>query len=75
MRATIQKEMAEAVASYEEKPRDQWLFDYPAQVALTGTQMWWTSEVNIGFNRLEEGYENALKDYNKKQVSTSGGTK
>ena len=60
--------MAESVGSYEEKPRDQWLFDYPAQVALTGTQMWWTSEVNISFNRLEEGYENALKDYNKKQV-------
>ena len=68
MRATMLKEMAESVGSYEEKPRDQWLFDYPAQVALTGTQMWWTSEVNISFNRLEEGYENALKDYNKKQV-------
>ena len=68
MRATILKEMSEAVSAYEEKPRDQWIFDYPAQVALTGTQMWWTSEVNIAFNRLEEGYENALKDYNKKQV-------
>ena len=71
MRATILKEISEAVSAYEEKPRDQWIFDYPAQVALTGTQMWWTSEVNIAFNRLEEGYENALKDYNKKQVSRS----
>ena len=68
MRETILHEMSEAVIGYEEKPRDQWLFDYPAQVALCGTQIWWTTEVNIAFSRLEEGYENALKDYNKKQV-------
>lgn len=41
----------------------------PVQVALAGTQIWWTTEVNIAFNRLEEGYENALKDYYKKQVA------
>lgn len=39
--------MSEAVVSYEEKPRDQWLFDYPAQVSLCGTQIWWTTEVNL----------------------------
>ena len=38
-------------------------------MALCGTQIWWTTEVNIAFARLEEGYENALKDYNKKQVT------
>lgn len=68
MRSTICYQMTEAVVGYEEKPREQWLFDYPAQVALCGTQIWWTSDVNIAFGRLEEGYENALKDYNKKQV-------
>lgn len=68
MRSTICYQMTEAVVGYEEKPREQWLFDYPAQVALCGTQIWWTSDVNIAFGRLEEGYENALKDYNKKQI-------
>ena len=68
MKETVKHEMEDAVVSYEEKPRDQWLFDFPAQVALCGTQIWWTTEVNISFNRLEEGYENALKDYNKKQI-------
>ncbi|XP_070187600.1 dynein beta chain, ciliary-like isoform X2 [Littorina saxatilis] len=67
--ATVRHQMTEAVQGYEEKPRDQWLFDYPAQVALCGTQIWWTTEVNIAFGRLEEGYENALKDYNKKQIA------
>ena len=32
MQSTIRHEMTEAVVSYEEKPRDQWLFDPPAQV-------------------------------------------
>ncbi|XP_068120654.1 dynein axonemal heavy chain 9 isoform X2 [Hyperolius riggenbachi] len=68
MRATVRHEMTEAVTAYEEKPREQWLFDYPAQVALTCTQIWWTTEVGISFARLEEGYENAMKEYYKKQV-------
>ena len=34
MQATIRHELSEGTVSYEEKPRDQWLFDYPAQVRL-----------------------------------------
>lgn len=69
MRETIRISIGDGVLSYEEKPRDQWLFDFPAQVSLCGTQIWWTTEVNIAFSRLEEGYDNALRDYYKKQVS------
>ena len=70
MKNTIRHELTEAVSAYEEKPREQWLFDFGAQVALCAVQIWWTTEVNIAFGRLEEGFENALKDYNKKQVNT-----
>ncbi|XFF88688.1 hypothetical protein AB1E18_014907 [Capra hircus] len=69
MCATLRHEIPEAVVTYEEKPREQWIFDYPAQIALTCTQIWWTTEVGLAFARLEEGYENAVKDYNKKQIS------
>ncbi|XP_026986875.1 dynein axonemal heavy chain 9 [Sagmatias obliquidens] len=69
MKATVRHEMTEGITAYEEKPREQWLFDYPAQVALTCTQIWWTTEVGMAFARLEEGYENAMKDYYKKQVA------
>ncbi|XP_032945882.1 dynein axonemal heavy chain 9 [Rhinolophus ferrumequinum] len=69
MKATVRHEMTEGVTAYEEKPRELWLFDYPAQVALTCTQIWWTTEVGIAFARLEEGYENAMRDYYKKQVA------
>ncbi|TRY96398.1 hypothetical protein DNTS_010073 [Danionella cerebrum] len=69
MRSTVRQEISEAVAAYEDKPRDQWLFDYPAQVALTGSQIWWATDVGIAFDRVEEGFETALKDYNRKQIS------
>ena len=57
------------MAAYEDKARDQWIMDYPAQVALTGSQIWWTVEVCAAFAKLEEGYENALKDFFRKQVT------
>lgn len=34
MRSTLRHLIPEAVASYEDKPREQWVFDYPAQVGL-----------------------------------------
>lgn len=68
MRRTVRHYFGEAVISYEDSPREKWIFDYPAQVSLCGTQIWWTTEVNLAFARLDEGYENAMKDYNKKQV-------
>jgi len=68
MKATVCHEMREAVVSYEEKPREVWVFEPPAQVALCAVQIWWTVETNLAFLRLEEGFENSLKDFNKKQV-------
>lgn len=56
------------MAAYEDKPREQWIFDYPAQVALAGSQIWWTSDVNLAFSRLEEGMDTAMKDFFKKLV-------
>lgn len=38
MGSTVRKEIQEAVAAYEDKPRDQWLFDYPAQVWWSGVE-------------------------------------
>nr|XP_049704637.1 dynein beta chain, ciliary-like [Helicoverpa armigera] len=69
MRFTLRDIFEHAVKSYEDKPRDEWVFDWPAQPALVGTQIWWTTETNQAFEKLEEGYENALKDYQKKQIA------
>jgi len=69
MRRTIRNHFSQAVATYDEKPREMWILDLQAQPALCGTQIWWTSEVNMAFTRLEEGFETALKDYQKKQIN------
>ncbi|XP_068101608.1 dynein axonemal heavy chain 11-like isoform X2 [Hyperolius riggenbachi] len=69
MKSTVRQEIMDAVAGYEDKLRDQWLFDYPAQVALAASQIWWATDVEIAFERFEEGFENALKDYNRKQIA------
>jgi dynein heavy chain len=69
MRKTLRDQLEEAAVTYEEKPREQWIFDFPAQITLAGTQVWWTTEVNAAFNRLEEGYENSMKDYFKKMCN------
>ncbi|EPY83258.1 dynein heavy chain 11, axonemal [Camelus ferus] len=68
MQETVRCSIIEAIAAYEDKPRELWIFDFPAQVALTSSQIWWTTDVGIAFSRLEEGYETALKDFHKKQV-------
>jgi len=52
-----------------EKPRPKWLFDYPAQVALTASQIIWTEEVNSQFDAFADGNEQAMKEYYKVLVS------
>ncbi|NXK40473.1 DYH17 protein, partial [Piprites chloris] len=69
MRSTLRQLIPRALVTYETKLREQWVFDYPAQIALTCTQISWTSEVGVAFSSLQKGYENALKDYNKKQIA------
>ncbi|XP_017887523.2 dynein beta chain, ciliary-like [Ceratina calcarata] len=69
MKRSVRYHISQAVATYEEKPREQWIFDHCAQPALCGTQIWWTTEVNMAFLRLEEGFENAFKDYQRKQIN------
>lgn len=69
MRTSGRQYFNKGVKSYDEKPRRLWIFDYPAQTALCSIQIWWTSETNDAFAQLELGHENALKEYNKKQVT------
>jgi dynein heavy chain len=52
----------ELAAQWEvEKPRHLWLFDWPAQVVLTGTQIIWTEETEQALEEFEGGQEDAVK--------------
>eukprot|EP01028_Stygiella_incarcerata_P003513 TRINITY_DN1708_c0_g1_i1.p1 TRINITY_DN1708_c0_g1~~TRINITY_DN1708_c0_g1_i1.p1 ORF type:complete len:4499 (-),score=1316.34 TRINITY_DN1708_c0_g1_i1:2775-16271(-) len=68
MRESLRRIAEVSVVGYEEKTRESWLIDYPAQIVLLVSQSWWAAEVFAAFAQLEEGNENALKDYNKKQI-------
>lgn len=69
MRETLHILFKKAVKAYEDLAREKLILEFPAQPALCSTQIWWTTEVNAAFKKLEDGYENALKNYSKKQVS------
>lgn len=69
MKSTLHTVFLKALVAYEEKPRENWVGDWPAQPALCVTQISWSNETNAAFQRLEGGHENAIRDYSKKQVS------
>ncbi|KAI0984910.1 hypothetical protein GJ496_004664 [Pomphorhynchus laevis] len=68
MKNSIRHWLKEAVSNYEHQNREAWIGKYPAQIVLTGSQIWWTSEVNAVFQSIETN-PNALKDYLKKQMN------
>ena len=67
MRYTLKDRMKfgfETAQQWEtEKPRHQWLFDYPAQAVVTCTQMAWTEESESSLEELSGGQEDAVKRY------------
>lgn len=69
MKRTLHTIFWKALLAYEEKPREIWVADWPAQPALCVTQICWSNETNAAFQRLEGGHENAIRDYSKKQVT------
>ncbi|XP_053089780.1 dynein axonemal heavy chain 11 isoform X1 [Pangasianodon hypophthalmus] len=69
MREAVRMHIAEAVAQYEERLWEQWVLEHPAQVTLTASQIWWSTDVGLAFQRLVEGFDTALRDYSKKQIA------
>ncbi|XP_009290539.2 dynein axonemal heavy chain 11 isoform X1 [Danio rerio] len=69
MKEGVRRFIAEAVVMYEERSREHWVLELPAQVVLTASQIWWSADMNLAFERLAEGFETALRDYNKKQIA------
>ncbi|XP_035386791.1 dynein heavy chain 11, axonemal isoform X1 [Electrophorus electricus] len=69
MREAVRRRIAEATAVYEDRPREQWVLEQPAQAALTASQIWWSADVGLAFQRLAEGFDTALRDYSRKQIA------
>ena len=37
----------QAVTAYEQQPRVQWVVEWPGQVVLAGTSIYWTQDVTL----------------------------
>ncbi|CAK0791754.1 unnamed protein product [Prorocentrum cordatum] len=46
-----------------DKKREDWLEDYPAQLALLASQIQWTEETTRAFEDMESGSETAMRQY------------
>ena len=60
----ILSEAMEKAASWEiDVPRHEWIFHYPVQLCITGTQIYWTDETQLALEEYEGGQEDAVKRY------------
>lgn len=54
----------ESAANWDvDNPREQWLFNYAAQVVVLAAQVYWTEEVEGALEDMETGSEDAMKKY------------
>lgn len=49
------KTTSESWETDAQKPREEWIRDYPSQIALLTTQIIWTEDVNRAFEELSSG--------------------
>ena len=63
MRMGLKTELHLAVKSYEDKPRHYWQLDWSAQMSVLVSRIIYTEDTGRCFDQLEEGNDNAIRDY------------
>jgi dynein heavy chain len=63
LKGVLAHSMVEATEWDLQKPREEWVFGVPAQIALLTSQIVWTEEAESSLEELESGTEDALKKY------------
>lgn len=69
MKRAMRKHIQEANGSYIEKPRNEWIYQYPCQSVIVASRIWFTTEVHQAFTQIEEGNDMGMKDLLKSQKS------
>ena len=65
----MKEQLETSISAFIDTQRDSWLNQWCAQLCITVHQVWWTSEVNQAFERLEQGNDASLKDYSAQQIT------
>jgi len=63
LREVLVSSMSDATGWDVDRPREEWVFTVPAQIALTTSQIIWTEEAEHALEELEGGAEDAVKKY------------
>ena len=61
MKRTNRRVHKEAVFYYAQTDRQKWIYQYQGMVALAGSQVWWTWEVEDTFRKIKSGDKLAMK--------------
>jgi len=61
--AMFRIKVKESLDAYLDNPREKWIDMYGSQHCIQTGQVWWTAEVHAAYDRLEQGNENAMKEY------------
>ncbi|XP_039966059.1 dynein beta chain, ciliary [Bactrocera tryoni] len=69
MRSTLHELFRRALHAQVNRSRESWLHEWPAQVALCCSQIAWAADVNRAFAWIDEGYEAAMKELHKRQMT------
>eukprot|EP01048_Picozoa_sp_COSAG05_P013037 COSAG05_NODE_1351_length_5113_cov_3.061827_1_plen_1457_part_00 len=67
MRESLRVIISGAAKAYEDRPRVEWVKEYCAQAVTLVSRIVYTAEMNAVFDQVEEGDENALKEFYDKQ--------
>eukprot|EP00899_Mesostigma_viride_P003607 jgi/Mesvir1/13247/Mv18980-RA.1 len=69
MRSELHDILHAAVQAYNNpKKRHVWLFDWPGQLVLVVSQIFWVQETEAAFASIAKGKKSALADYNQMQI-------
>ncbi|CAJ1332260.1 unnamed protein product [Effrenium voratum] len=67
MQDTLQRISKAAVYYYASQDRMEWIQSYIGMVAILGTQIWWTWQVEDAFRKVAEGDKSAMKNELRKE--------
>ena len=62
MKATLQVMTKEAVFHYANADRLQWINAQLQMIGISGSQIWWTWEVENAFKKVKDGHKHAMKE-------------
>lgn len=63
MKRTLRQIAKEALFQYSKQDRMQWVYSQPGMITLSGSQIWWTWEVEDTFRQVRDGDKQAMKTF------------